>query len=118
MKGKIRKLARGRGFGFIATKDSKDIFFHRSALTGREFDSLEEGIGVEFKLKRGPKGLRAINIRVSDTSCKQGVGLMQAYCLKCRVKREVKEPESITMKNGRPATKGVCLVCGTKVSVI
>jgi hypothetical protein len=29
---------------------------------------------------------------------------MQAYCVKCRAKREMKDPKSITMKNGKPAT--------------
>ena len=40
---------------------------------------------------------------------------MQAYCLKCRAKREVKTPKAITMKNGRLATQGMCPVCGTKM---
>ncbi|MCZ6484178.1 MAG: DUF5679 domain-containing protein [Acidobacteria bacterium] len=40
---------------------------------------------------------------------------MQAYCVKCREKREMKDTQAITMKNGRPATKGVCPVCGTKM---
>jgi RNase P subunit RPR2 len=40
---------------------------------------------------------------------------MQAYCMKCRTMREMKNSEKITMKNGRPATKGTCPVCGTKI---
>ena len=40
---------------------------------------------------------------------------MQAYCVKCRKKVEVKNPQAITMKNGRPATRGECPSCGTKV---
>ena len=40
---------------------------------------------------------------------------MQAYCVKCRSKVEIKGPKAITMKNGRPATQGVCPKCGTKV---
>ncbi len=40
---------------------------------------------------------------------------MQAYCVKCREKREMKNPKSITMKNGKPATQGVCPTCGTKM---
>ena len=40
---------------------------------------------------------------------------MQAYCFKCRAKREIKNPASVTLKNGRPAVKGTCSVCGTKV---
>jgi len=40
---------------------------------------------------------------------------MQAYCMKCRAKREMKDAKRITMKNGKPATQGVCPVCGTKM---
>jgi len=40
---------------------------------------------------------------------------MQAYCMKCRAKREMKDAKRITMKNGRPATQGVCPVCRTKM---
>jgi len=29
---------------------------------------------------------------------------MQAYCMKCRTKREMKDAKAITMKNGNPAT--------------
>ncbi len=39
----------------------------------------------------------------------------QAYCMKCRTKREMKNPEKVTLKNGRPATKGACPNCGTKM---
>jgi cold shock CspA family protein len=116
VKGKIRKLIRERGFGFIVAEDSKDVFFHRSALAGEGFDALEEGNSVEFDLERGPKGLQARNVRVDDLSRKQETGeSIQAYCLKCRSKREMKDPETITMKNGRPATQGVCSACGTKM---
>ncbi len=38
-----------------------------------------------------------------------------AYCMKCRQKREMKNPKVVTLKNGRPAVQGVCPVCGTKV---
>ena len=38
---------------------------------------------------------------------------MEAYCFKCREKREMKNPQKVTLKNGKPATKGVCPVCGT-----
>ena len=35
------------------------------------------------------------------------------YCVKCKAKREMKNPKPVTMKNGRRATKGQCLKCGT-----
>ncbi len=41
--------------------------------------------------------------------------IVQGYCVKCRTKRDMKAPKSITMKNGRPATQGTCPTCGTKM---
>ncbi|MGQ9546832.1 MAG: DUF5679 domain-containing protein [Dehalococcoidia bacterium] len=38
-----------------------------------------------------------------------------AYCMKCRKKVEIRNPRRVTLKNKRPATQGVCPVCGTKV---
>jgi len=40
---------------------------------------------------------------------------MQAYCMKCKAKKEMSNPTSIVMKNGKPATQGVCPDCGTKM---
>ena len=56
---------------------------------------------------RGSNGLSFIH--------KKGGRLMQAYCMKCRTKREMKDAKVIIMKNGRPATQGVCPTCGTKM---
>ena len=38
---------------------------------------------------------------------------MNGYCLKCRAHREMQEPEEVTLKNGRLATRGKCGECGT-----
>ena len=40
---------------------------------------------------------------------------MEAYCVKCRSKKEMKSAKAITMKNGKPASKGVCPTCGTSM---
>ena len=40
---------------------------------------------------------------------------MEGYCFKCRCNREMSNLQSVTMKNGRPATQGVCPVCSTKM---
>lgn len=42
-----------------------------------------------------------------------------AYCVKCKIKREMKDPKEITMK-GKGGTKrramtGICPTCGTKM---
>ena len=40
---------------------------------------------------------------------------MEAYCVKCKAKREMQDAQVITMKNGKPATQGKCPTCGTKM---
>ena len=39
--------------------------------------------------------------------------MVEAYCVKCRAKREMSDAEATTLKNGKPATKGKCPECGT-----
>lgn len=40
---------------------------------------------------------------------------MQAYCVKCRAKRDLRDAQPTTMSNGKLATRGVCTVCSTAV---
>ena len=40
---------------------------------------------------------------------------MEAYCVKCRAKKEMKDPKDVVFKNGRPATQGICPTCGAKI---
>ncbi|MFH1397382.1 MAG: DUF5679 domain-containing protein [Candidatus Omnitrophota bacterium] len=35
------------------------------------------------------------------------------YCVKCKNKKEMKDSQQVTMKNGRKAMKGKCPDCGT-----
>lgn len=41
--------------------------------------------------------------------------MAEAYCVKCKAKREMQSPTQVTMKNGKPATTGTCPSCGTKM---
>jgi uncharacterized protein DUF5679 len=41
--------------------------------------------------------------------------MAQGYCVKERKKVEIKDPQQVTMKNGRPAIQGTCPDCGTKI---
>jgi galactose-1-phosphate uridylyltransferase len=43
---------------------------------------------------------------------------MQAYCVKCRTKRDMQNPREEKTKNGRPIIKGKCPVCGTNLNII
>lgn len=62
-KGKIKKLVRERGFGFISDDDGRELFFHQSALVGLTFESLTESQEVTVEVESSPKGPRAVNIQ-------------------------------------------------------
>ncbi len=38
-----------------------------------------------------------------------------AYCVKCKEKREMNQPEAVYTATGTPGTRGVCGICGTKM---
>lgn len=40
---------------------------------------------------------------------------MEAYCVKCKAKREMHDPQAEFNAVGAPVTRGVCAVCGTKL---
>ena len=40
---------------------------------------------------------------------------VNGYCLKCKTSVGIQDAQAITMKNGKPATKGVCPKCGTTI---
>ncbi|MBS0267084.1 MAG: cold shock domain-containing protein [Planctomycetes bacterium] len=60
--GTIKRLT-DKGFGFIATGNGKDLFFHMSNLEGVRFEQLKEGQKVSFNAGTGPKGPRAENVK-------------------------------------------------------
>ena len=38
---------------------------------------------------------------------------MEAYCVKCKMKREIQDPQAVFTDNATPATRGICPECGT-----
>ena len=39
---------------------------------------------------------------------------VEIYCVKCKAKTASRDIEAVTMKNGRAATRSICVECGTK----
>jgi CspA family cold shock protein len=70
-RGRIKKMVRDRGFGFIRGDDGKEVFFHRSGLNGADYDSLSEGDTVEYVIQEGPRGARAEHVRSVGTEAAQ-----------------------------------------------
>jgi CspA family cold shock protein len=61
--GTIKRMT-DKGFGFIATTEGVEYFFHQSACASTPFDQLREGQSVSFTVGQGPKGPRAENVNV------------------------------------------------------
>ena len=40
---------------------------------------------------------------------------MEAYCVKCKEKREIQKPQAGFNSRSTPVTTGICKVCGTKL---
>lgn len=64
-KGKVKWYDEVKGYGFIETNTSGDVFVHRSGLLS-PFGGLETDQVVEFEIKKGDKGLVAINVKSAD----------------------------------------------------
>ena len=59
VEGKVKWFNAPKGYGFIESKDGKDVFVHYSAIQMDGFRTLEEGQPVKYNLIQGPKGLMA-----------------------------------------------------------
>jgi len=61
--GTIKKLM-DKGYGFIKTDSTKDLFFHSDSLQGVTFEELREGQKVSYTVGQGPKGPCAENVKL------------------------------------------------------
>lgn len=72
MHGRIASVSPEGGFGFITPdEEGGEIFFHRNALHGVDFEELAPGVTVEFTLGQETgdephEGLRAVDVRLAD----------------------------------------------------
>jgi pimeloyl-ACP methyl ester carboxylesterase len=59
------------------------------------------------------KGQAAQGVQETPVSESVQIPAVEAYCARCKTKTIMQNPQAVTMKNGRPALKGSCSVCGT-----
>lgn len=62
--GTVKWFNDDKGFGFIETEGSEDVFVHFSAIAGEGYRSLTEGQQVEFDIVQDTKGPRAENVTI------------------------------------------------------
>ncbi len=61
-KGTVKFFNNSKGFGFISPEDgSKDVFVHLNGL----IDKIKDGDSVEYDVEDSPKGLNAVNVKLS-----------------------------------------------------
>ncbi|MCK5301451.1 MAG: cold shock domain-containing protein [Thermoplasmatales archaeon] len=61
MNGTVKWYNARKGYGFVESEDSKDVFIHRSSVPMGTF--LKEGDKVEFEIEDSDKGPKAVNIK-------------------------------------------------------
>ena len=66
MEGTIKTLVTEKQYGFVRGADGVEYFFHKSGLeaTTEAFEALGVGQRVAFTPVAGPKGPRAVEVRV------------------------------------------------------
>ena len=63
--GTVKWFNATKGFGFIEREGGEDLFVHFSAIEDNgQYRTLKEGQQVEFTVERGPKGMRAGEVRI------------------------------------------------------
>lgn len=65
--GKVKWFNEDKGFGFIEQPGGKDIFVHAKQIRSRPA-VLKPGDEVSFKEELGPRGPRAVDVRLTATS--------------------------------------------------
>ena len=62
LRGVVCKLFPKEGFGFILQEGGGEVYFHKNAVHGMEFDHLEDGTEVTFNIEEGEKGPQATTV--------------------------------------------------------
>ncbi len=68
-KGPVKWFDKAKGFGFITrttAQGTEDVFVHYNAIQGDGFRLLYEGQIVEYSVQKGPKGLQAENVILTN----------------------------------------------------
>jgi hypothetical protein len=73
--------------------------------------------GTDKDTMRHAYAVTAVNRATSSTATTviPSIEGVEAYCVKCRQKRPMQNPQEVVTKNRRRALEGNCPVCGTKL---
>jgi len=61
-RGTVKWFSDQKGYGFISTDGSHEVYVHHANIEGRGFRTLHEGEQVEFEVKSGDRGEEASHV--------------------------------------------------------
>ena len=90
------------------SSDISELLFSISFILSMIFAGILLNVGPTYiRSRKFPKWSRG-SITISNIPVER----ILAYCVNCRAKKVMKDPQQIIMKNGKPAVKGSCPDCG------
>jgi cold shock CspA family protein/ribosome-associated translation inhibitor RaiA len=66
--GRIIKLVREHGYGFIEREDGVEVYFHRNSVVDGRFEQLKVGDIVRFAAEQGEKGVQASTVHAKPSN--------------------------------------------------
>ncbi len=64
-RGVVNTLSQREGYGFIVTREGREVYFHRNSVLGGGFEKLKPGSEVRFAEEEGEKGPQASTVEVT-----------------------------------------------------
>ena len=64
---RVARIFGDAGYGFIATPEGRELYFHRNSVLEPGFDHLEVGTEVRFDEEMGEEGPQATTVKAIDT---------------------------------------------------
>jgi len=74
----VGRLFPEEGYGFLATADGREIYFHRNSVLNSGFDRLETGSVVAFTEEKGERGPQASTVKLVRRKAMPAVGRPRA----------------------------------------
>jgi ribosomal subunit interface protein len=59
IRGRIIRIFRDRGYGFVETETHQEVYFHANSVHGIAFEDLEVGMAMDLDIEAGEKGPQA-----------------------------------------------------------
>ena len=62
IKGRIARVFRDRGYGFLETDTNQEVYFHANSVHGIAFEELEGGMVMDLEIEAGDRGPQASRV--------------------------------------------------------